>query len=124
MAKNPYQVMTSVLSNYSPTHEEKMSINSFFMCRFLSNHPRSIFVGNIINRYYNQIPLNRQYDFSTRMLMGKIKFIQMPKKLVNDNAVIENICRYYTVNYTNAQEYYKLMNAETRESFRVMYDGA
>jgi len=114
--------MTSILTNYKPTYEEKMTINSFFMCRYLSNNPMSIFIGNAYNRYYTQIPLNVQYDMAKQLLSGKIKFIQFPKKPKNEDKLIENICRYYKVNLTHAREYLEFMTQKERDDILKMYE--
>jgi len=121
--KTSYQIMTSILSNYNPTKEEKEIINSFFMCRYLSGNQRAVFVGNFINRYYNELPLVVQYDLSKQLLRGKIKFIQAPKKEKMDNKVLENITRYYKVSMTDAIQYLELMDQDEREHFETLYDG-
>lgn len=124
MAKKmkPYEVMTSILKSYNPTYAEKMTINSFFMCRYLSNNPQSVFVGNMINRYYNQIPLDKQYDVAKQLLKGKIKFIQPQKKEKLDNKLLENISRFYNINLETAIEYLELMETEQIEEFKTLYD--
>lgn len=122
--KSSYQIMTSILSDYNPTYNEKLTVNSFFLCRWLSNNPNTVFVGNVINRYYNEIPLNRQYDMSKQILRGKIKYIQFPKKIKNSEKVINNICRYYKVSIDDAYEYWELMNTKERNKMERMYDGA
>lgn len=124
MAKKmkPYEVMTSILKSYNPTYAEKMTINSFFMCRYLSNNPQSVFVGNMINRYYNEIPLDKQYDIAKQLLKGKIKFIQPQKKEKLDSKLLENISRFYNVNLECAIEYLELMETEQIEEFKTLYD--
>lgn len=121
--KTSYQVMKSILSSYNPSYDEKMSINSFFVTRYLSCHPGSIGVSNFINRYYLEIPKNVQYDLAKQLLNGKIKWIQMPDKDKHDNKTIDSICRFYSVSITTAISYYKLMEKEEREKFTSLYDG-
>ena len=115
--------MTSILSDYNPTYDEKMTVNSFFLCRWLSNNPDTVFVGNVLNRFYNEIPLNKQYDMSKHLLRGKIKYIQFPKKIKNSEKVIDNICRYYKVSIDSAYEYWNLMSEKERNNMEIMYDG-
>ena len=121
--KTSYQIMVSILSNCNPTKEEKQLVNSFFMCRYLSGSPASVFVGNFINRYYNELPIHIQYDLSKLLLRGKIKFIQPPKKDKIDDLVLENISKYYKVSLQNAIQYLELMDAEEKEHFKTLYDG-
>lgn len=119
----PYQIMTSILTKYSPTLEEKLKINSFFTARYLSGHPGSVFVGNFINRYYEEVPLDVQYDVAKQLLNGKIKWIQLPKKDKNDNKTITNISTFYKISIIGAIEYYNLMEEQEREYFNKIYDG-
>jgi len=116
--------MTSILSTYKPTYDEKLTLNSFFMCRYLSNHPQSVFVGNMINIYYNQIPLDRQYDFAKQLISGRITFIQNQKKEKIDTKITDNISRYYKVSEEHAIEYMELMDEVQRQKFKTMYDGS
>jgi hypothetical protein len=122
-AKTSYQIMVSILGNYNPTKEEKLIINSFFMCRYLSGNPKAIFVGNFINRYYNEIPQDIQYDLSKQLLRGKIKFIQPPRKDKNDDKILENITRYYKISMSDAIQYFELMDKQERIHFEELYDG-
>lgn len=121
---NPYKIMTSILTSYEPSKEEKQSINSFFLCRWLSNHPRSIFISNILNRYYNEIPIDKQYDFAKETLSKDgIKYIQYSKKEPTPIKTIQNISKFYKISLSNAKDYYDLMDEKEREKFEHIYDG-
>ena len=121
--KSAYQIMVSILNNYKPSKEEKFKVNSFFFCRYLSGSPGSVFVGNFINRYYNEVPQDIQYDFAKQLLKGKITFIQSTKKDKNNDNVLENIKRYYKISQQYAIQYLELMDSEEREHFETLYDG-
>ena len=114
--------MTSVLTSYQPTLEEKKSINGFFFCRYLSNHPKAIHIANAFNYFYKEIPIEVQYNVA-KVLVTKerIKFIQFPKKTKEENEIINNISRYYKVSNETATEYYSLMGTEERIKFRDLY---
>lgn len=121
---SPYKVMTSVLGNFSPTKEEKSSINSFFFCRWLSNHPRSIFISNVVNRYYNEIPTNIQYDFVKNTLQKDgIKYIKYNKKEEEPIQTIQNISRFYKISLSTAKDYFALMDDNERYKFENIYRG-
>ena len=122
--KSSYQIMTSILSNYNPTLEEKLTINGFFFTRYLSNNPKAIHIGNVFNRYYKEIPLNIQYDLAKQLLKGKIKFIQFPKKEKNLDIIIINISKFYKINIDKAKEYYNIMGENERLKFEKLYEGA
>ena len=119
-----YQIMTSILNNYNPTKSEKLSINSFFMVRWLSNSSKAIHIGNVFNRFYKEMPLPVQYDISKQLLKGKIKFIQFPKKEKNTDIIISNISKFYKINLEKSQEYYDLMPDTERQRFKNLYNGA
>ena len=124
MKKSGYQIMTSILTNYSPTDEEIERISPFFFCRYLSNHPRAVHISNVFNRYYKEIPLKIQYKISKQLLKGKIKFIQFPKNEKNKDKVLENIAKYYKISYDLSKEYIELLSEEEIEKFSRLYDGA
>lgn len=118
-----YQIMTSILTKYKPSKEEKILINSFFMTRYLSSHPGSMVVSNFINRYYKEIPVDIQYDFAKQLLNGRIKWIQMPKKDNEDTLITTNISKYYNISTIHAVEYSKMMSKEELQWFEELYRG-
>lgn len=122
--KTSYQIMTSILTSYSPSLKEKKLLNSFFMCRYMANHPGSIFVSNFINRYYSYIPINIQYDFSKQVLRDKIRSIQPPRKEKFENKIANNISRFYKVSTETALEYMSQMPKSEIDKFEILYDGA
>jgi len=122
--KSTYQIMTSILNNYNPTNDEKLSINSFFMVRWLSNNNKAIHIGNVFNRFYKEMPLSVQYNVAKQLLKGKIKFIQFPKKEKNIDVIIINISKFYKINLEKAHDYYDLMPDSERQKFKNLYNGA
>jgi hypothetical protein len=121
--KSGYQIMTSILNNYKPSKEEKLSINPFFFIRWLSNSPKGIHIANVFNRFYKEIPLDIQYDTAKQLLKNKIKYIQFPKKEKNENIVIENISKFYKISLEKAMEYYEIMPEKERKRFEDLYKG-
>jgi len=116
--------MTSILNSYNPTLEEKKTINSFFLCRWLSNSPKAIYISNIINRFYKEIPVPIQYDFAKDTLSKDgVKYIKYSKKDKEPEKAILNICKYYNVSIITANSYYELMDKEEKYKFEHMYDG-
>jgi len=122
--KSSYQIMTSILNTYKPTKKEKLTINPFFFIRWLSNSPKAIHIANVFNRFYKEIPINVQYDIAKQLLKNKIKYIQFPKKLEENNNIIFNISKYYKINLEKASEYYEIMPETERNRFRDLYKGA
>ena len=121
---SPYRVMTSILTNYQPSLEEKLSINSFFLCRWLSNSTKAIHISNIINRYYKEIPVNIQYDFVKDTLhKDGVKYIKYAKKEEEPIKTIQNISKFYNITLDNAKQYYALMDDKEKYKFEHIYDG-
>ena len=129
MAKmTPFKVMTSLLNNQTPTEEEIKTLNSFFMCRWLSNNKHSLPMAHTINLYYN-MPILIQYKFCEDFvamvnMKSKVNFISFSKEKQNKDLLqyIENIQKRYKVNEVQAQEYYNLMDEEAREYIYNLYN--
>ncbi len=124
----PFKVMTSLLNNTTPTQEEKNTLNSFFLVRWLSNNPNTLPMANIINTWYN-LPVDIQYQFCddyiqlTRM-KNRVKFISFQKDKQNPDFVklMDNIQRMYNINEIQAQEYYKLMSNDEKNRIYNYYN--
>jgi len=120
----PYQIMISILNNFSPSKEQKQTLNPFFFVRWLSNERRAIHIGNVFNRYYKEIPIHIQYDIAKLLLHKKIKFINFPKKEMESEKTLENIAKYYKISLSQAQEYFDIMSDKEKQKFKTLYDGA
>ena len=117
-----YQVMTSVLkNNVNPTPEDIEKLNQFFFVRWLSSDARSLGIANFLNRFYKEIPTKNQYYLTKQVLSGRIKWINAPKKVLDNGKVIDNICRFYKINEEAAIEYYNMFSDSKREYFRNLY---
>ncbi len=128
MALSPFKVMTSLLNNTTPTKDEIKTLNSFFMCRWFSNNPHTVSMGNMVNLYYD-MPLEIQYKFCedyiamTRM-KDRVKFISFSKDKQNKDfqKLMDNIQRKYKINEEQAQEYFNLMDNDERNKIYNMYN--
>jgi len=125
---SPFKVMTSLLNETKPTPEEIETLNSFFLCRWFSNNPHTVAMGNMINLYYN-MPLNIQYKFcedyiELTNMKNKVKFINASKDKQNKDfeKLMENIQKKYKVNEITALEYFELMDNDERNKIYNMYD--
>lgn len=124
----PFKVMTSLLNNTTPTEEEKGTMNSFFLVRWLSNNKHTLQMGNEINKNYS-IPVSNQYKFCedwiylTRM-KNKVKFIQFSKEKQNTEfqQLLSNIQRKYKVNEIHAQEYFEMMDTDQKNKMYNLYN--
>lgn len=125
---SPFKVMTSLLNNTQPTDKEILTLNSFFMVRWLSNNRHTVPMSNMINMNYD-MPLDIQYKFCrdyiamTRM-KDKVKFITFSKEKQNKDfqKLMDNIQKKYKVNEVIAQEYFQLMDNEQRNKIYSMYE--
>lgn len=120
----PYQIMISILNDFTPSKEQKQMLNPFFFVRWLSNNRQAIHIGNVFNRYHKEIPIEIQYDIAKLLLHKKIKFIKFPKKEIENEKTLENIARYYKISLSQAQDYYDIMSEKEKQKFKTLYDGA
>lgn len=124
----PFKVMTSLLNNSQPTEKEILTLNSFFMCRWLSNDPNTLPMGNIVNMNYN-MPLTIQYKFcedyiAIKNLKEKVSFIKSTKDKQNKDfqKLMDNIQKKYKINEIIAQDYYNLMDNDEKNKIYNMYN--
>ncbi len=123
-----FKTMTALLNNQTPTTEDKKSVNSFFLCRWLSNDVNTLQMANIININYN-IPVLNQYKFCEDwidlvQLKKLVKFIKFSKDKPNKEFqnLLGNIQRKYNINEQTALSYYDMMNNDQRNIIKNMYN--
>jgi hypothetical protein len=118
--KKMYEVQNSILKkDFIPTDAELKQLSSFMLCRWLSNHPYSVEVGNFINSNYN-MPIKAQY-WLARSLVHGLKFIGLPKKEKEDLEHLEHICSYYKCNIDIAKRYKNILPPEELQKIVDMY---
>lgn len=80
ISKSPWKIMNSIAKkDFIPNKEEINSINSFWLCKWLSNDLRNIIVAEMINTNYKNITNNSQYWFS-RACVKYVPFIRKKEK--------------------------------------------
>lgn len=115
-----FDCLKTILTGQRITEDDAKSINSFVMCRWLSGDPRSIFVANQLNRYYN-IPVDKQYQFAQYLLKHKVKYLRYYKNADFTSDDYENVSKYYNISLEKAVEYTKLMSREELEYINMLY---
>lgn len=121
-AKTPYEVMASTIKkDFIPTDDEIKTMNSFIMCRWLSNHPVGVELANYINTNFT-MDITIQY-WLVRSYMKGIKYIAYPKKDNDKNENIELICNHYNCNVSIAKSYLKLLTKEHLDEIKKLYAG-
>lgn len=109
-----FAIMASaVKKDFVPTNEELKSINSFMMCRWVSNHPVGIEVANFLNNA-TDIPINVQYWF-VRSTMHNIRYIAVPKKNSDIDKDVDILANHYQCNYILARQYYMMLPKDERD---------
>ena len=116
---SPWQVITSLLNNKTPTQEEIKTLNSFFLVRWLSNNKFTLPIASYINLYYN-IPSEIQYQFAEDYihltgLKNKVKFIYYKKQETEEIQLLNTIKEKYKINEKQAQEYYNIIKDKPSE---------
>lgn len=112
--RNMYDIQNSILKkDFIPTDDELKMLNSFLVCRWLSNHPFSIEVANYINSHYT-LPIKAQY-WLARSFVNGVKFIGQAKKEKEDTEKIEAISKEYICNNNLAKRYIEILPDEEIE---------
>ena len=117
-----YNIMKSAVDKkIKPSVDEIKKINSFFLIRYISNDPASIYIANVLNCNY-RIPVEAQYKFILNSTLDKVAFINYPKKdkIISDKK-LKIIAKHYKVNNLVAREYIKIMGKERAEEIINMY---
>ena len=115
-----FAIMASaVKKDFIPTEAELKTINSFMMCRWISNHPVGIEIANFLNNA-TEIPIDVQYWF-VRNTMHNVRYITYPKKTSAADKDIETLTKYYDCNYAVAKQYYKILPKEELEKILNKY---
>ena len=121
--KTPYSIMKSAVDkSFEPSIEEMKSVNSFFLTRYISNDPSTIYIANILNCNARNIPVDAQYKFIRNSTMEKVAFINYPKKdkLITDKD-LKLIIEYYKCSEIVAKEYVKILGPEKTQEILDKY---
>lgn len=117
-----YNVMKSAVDRkIEPTLEEIKKINSFFLIRYISNDPASIYIANALNCNY-KIPIEAQYKFILNSTLDKVAFINYPKKdsLLKEKN-IKIITKHFNISESVAKDYIKILGPEKVDKIIKMY---
>ena len=117
-----YNIMKSAVDKkIKPSIEEIRKINSFFLIRYISNDPASIYIANALNCNY-KIPIEAQYKFILNSTLDKVAFINYPKKekLISDKDM-KIITRHFKVNEQVAKDYIRILGTEKIIAILDMY---
>jgi len=112
---------SAIKKDYNPTPDEIKSLNSFFLVRYISNDPNTIYIANALNCNTN-IPIDAQYKLVRNSTLDRVAFINYPKKeKVLDGKSLKIIMYHFKVNETIAIEYVKTMGKEETKKVLDMY---
>lgn len=117
-----YNIMKSAIDRkIDPTLEEIRKINSFFLVRYISNDPASIYIANALN-CRKHIPVESQYKFIRNTSINKVAFINYPKKekIISDKK-LSIIANHYNISIIVAKEYVKIMGKDRAEEIIKKY---
>jgi len=122
LTRSPYNIMKSAVDNkLLPTVNEIKKINSFFLIRYISNDPNTIYIANMLNCNYS-IPIEAQYNFIKYSTLDKVSFINYPKKekLVTDKE-LKVIMSHFKTNSVVAKDYIRILGMEKTKEILQKY---
>lgn len=106
-----FQVFKNILKpGYQITEADIQKINSFVMCRWLSGHPGSLLIAQMIN-HYDKMPVDVQVQLA-HTLAGKFKYIPYPKSPKNIEQNLDSLCQYFNISPRIAQEYLEFISED------------
>lgn len=122
--RTPYSIIKSAVDkSFMPTKEELSKINSFFLVRYISNDPNTIYIANTLNCNVSFIPIEAQYKFVRESTLNKVAFINYPKKDKKySKQNIKLIKTHYKCNDRIAKEYIDLMPEEEINKLLQQYE--
>lgn len=88
--------------------ENEKKYPQFIINNILSKDRELIFYIDAINNL--NISNRMHYDFLLNAIVRKKRFLQFPKKKIQENEIITFIKRYYNVSYDRALKYYKFLD--------------
>lgn len=118
--RGSYQLMLSIVKKHlTPKEEEYEKINSFFLCRWLSNHPLGIEVANYIN-CNSELNIKGQY-WLARSTLQSVKYIANQKKDALTIESIQLLAKHYKCNLELATRYLSILPTEELDKIRLIY---
>jgi predicted choloylglycine hydrolase len=119
----PYNIMKSSVDNLIiPSPDEIRKINSFFLVRYISNDPASIYIANALNCMH-KIPMEAQYSFVLNSTLDKVAFINYPKKeKIVSNKELKVIANHFKINDILAKEYVTILGLEKTQEILDKYE--
>ena len=121
--RTPYSIMKSAIDKkFMPNTEEIKTVNSFFLTRYVSNDPSTIYIANILNCNAKIIPIEAQYKFIRNSTMEKVAFISYPKKekLISDKD-LKLVMQYYKCSESVAKDYVKILGVQKTQDIVDKY---
>ncbi|AFR52364.1 putative clamp loader subunit [Campylobacter phage F356] len=117
-----YEVMVSAYKkDFIPNKNEMNLLNSFMLCRWMSNDIHSVEFANFINNH-TDIPINVQYWFA-RSIMNKVTYMGRPPKEDKLNEYEEAVSKYYNISFNVAKQYCSILPKEKQEEILNMFKG-
>lgn len=107
-SRNMWEVQTSILKkDFIPTEQDLKLLTSYYLCRWLANHPVGIDVAVLVNSY-SWMPIELVYWYARAYVHG-VKYITPPKKADIDSETLEAIMAEFKINPNLAKRYMKIL---------------
>ena len=117
-----YDIMVSAhKKDFIPTDDEINTINSFMMCRWMSNNINTVEFANFIN-CNTDMPLKGQY-WLARAVMNSVGYITRLQKEDQMSELEQAISFNYDVDFDVAKEYAKMLPDNKKEEILATFRG-
>lgn len=100
--------------------ENEKKYPQFIINNILSKDRELIFYIDAINNL--NISNKMHYDFLLNAITKKKRFLQFPKKKIQESEIITFIKRYYNISYNRALKYYKFLDEEDINNLKKYFD--
>jgi len=120
--KTSYEIIkSSVDRSFEPTKEQIQAINPFFLIRFISNDPSTIYFANAINSF-SDVPVNAQYSYIKNCNLNNVSFINFKKKdkeYIKDDII--TLCKHFKCNEIVLNDYLTILSKDQVSEILIKY---
>lgn len=116
-----WETFNKVLNKEEISTEDADAVNEFIMLQWLSCDKVGTQVAQILNVYYDDIPIKNQLQFIQNIMPAHIKYIKYLKTNKEKDEGIELLCQHYNIRENLAKEYLEFYDKDGLDELRKNY---